>query len=84
MCDDSDSAEGMMVVLYKRWMDTRGPTWQPGGNLAELSSDKSAVHRGLFSITHECGWSAWQSFKLAGGVMEQSLISTMFEIYKDY
>ena len=22
------------------------------GNLAELSSDKSAVHRGLFSITH--------------------------------
>ena len=54
------------------------------GNLAELRSDKSAVHRGVFSITHECGWSAWQSFKLAGGVMEQSLISTMFEIYKDY
>ena len=28
------------------------------GNLAELRSDKSAVHRGVFSINHECGWSA--------------------------
>ena len=38
------------------------------GNLAELRSDKSAVHRGVFSITHECGWCAWKSSALGRGV----------------
>ena len=44
-------------------------TWPAArGNLAELSSEKYKVYRGLFTITHECGWSKWLSSQLSWGV----------------